>query len=192
MFMSAWSVFRTFWQTLEEEIVAAGGSVEMLDNLAKKHVRPAIKQFAIAIVKLSVFRLSGSFSSHAEAIKAGGYDYLYGVANNPSEIKGVAIHPVDCDTVLGHPNEELTTQQIYDRYFAGDNAADLSDLEMFGIKHPDVQRQFPVVVIWKVGDEFWYAVLHGGGSGRNFYVDRDDADVRWSRSFRFLARKSRA
>lgn len=186
--ISAWGVFRTFLQSLEEEITAADGSIEMLDNLAKKDMRPAIRQFAAAIIKLSnVFHLSGKFATLADAINAGGYDRLIGVAEFPTEINGVTIHDVFCDALLEYPKESLTFEQAYYRYFS-DDAADLSDLAVFGVRYPDVQRKFPVAVIWKDGDELWWAGL-GGHNDRGFFVDRVGTRKRLHVDFRYLIRK---
>ena len=43
-------IWKTFWQALEEELLALGGSIEMLERLAKRDFRPAIRELAKTLV----------------------------------------------------------------------------------------------------------------------------------------------
>lgn len=190
-FMTLMGVWKGFREALEEEIVAASGSIEMLEGLAKKQLRPAIKELARWVVNFWVFKLLGNFGSHTEAIKAGKYDCLVGYAENPTEIKGAPIHSVDCDTRLEHIGNQLTIGQIWDRFTF--SMADLAELEVFGINYPEVQRQFPIVTIWKdLDDQFWYAKLGASDQGRFLCVNQVLRGVQWSSYSRFLVHKPRA
>lgn len=44
-------VWKSFWQALEDEILAMGGHSWMLERLAKADVRPAIRELAKAVIK---------------------------------------------------------------------------------------------------------------------------------------------
>ena len=43
-------IWKSFWQALGEEVLALGGSTEVLERLAKKELRPAIRKLARALV----------------------------------------------------------------------------------------------------------------------------------------------
>jgi hypothetical protein len=178
------SLLTNFWKAVEEEILAAGGTEEHLGQLVTKRLRPAIKKFAADVVST----VNGTVISFAEQIKAGGYDYLYGFAEKPEEIKGQTPHVVNAEVELDHPGKVITTQELYDSY--GDNKPTLSDLLDFGVKNSDTQRQFPIGIVWKdETGQFWYALLHGSGSGRGLDVDQDYPGNRWDDDYRFLRRK---
>jgi hypothetical protein len=172
------------WKKLERAIFDAGGTEEHLARLDKAETDEAFANFAaeiVATIKVVV-------TSFREMIRAGRYDYTYGFADNqPEEIKGQTFHPVTNATELDHPATCLTTQQVFDRY--GDKMASLSELLDYGIKNPETQRKFPIGIVWKVGDQFWYAYLDGDGMGRGLRVSRDRPFIEWSDDYRFLVRK---
>lgn len=171
------------WKKIEKAIYDAGGTDDHLARLAKDETDTAFANFAAEIVAT----IKVVFTSFREMIRAGRYDYTYGFADNPEEIKGQACHPVTNETGLDDPAVRLTTEQVYEKY--GDKMADLSELLDYGIKNPETQREFPIGIVWKVGDQFWYAVLIGSGAGRRLRVRQDHPDVEWCVSCRFLVRK---
>lgn len=182
-FGTLFGVMKTFMQMLEDEVVASGGTAEMLERLGKKSLRPAIKRFAEEIV-----REAGALaSSFRDMIRLGRYDYTYGYADNPEGIEGQTFHAVTNETELDHPGKRFTTKQVYQRY--GDKMADLSELLDYGIKNPDTQRQLPIGIVWKVGDQFWYAILSSSGSLCELDVNQGYPDIEWNDYFRFLVRK---
>ncbi len=44
-------IWRSFWQALEDELVAMEGRSWMLERLARADVRPAIRELAKAVIK---------------------------------------------------------------------------------------------------------------------------------------------
>lgn len=183
-FNKTYDVPKAFFQTLEDEVAALGGDVGMiLDRLGKKSVLPAIKQLASAIVE-DAKELINSFRAQ---IKAGKYNYTYGFADNPEKIEGQQFHFVTNETELDHPGKTLTNQQVYERY--GDKMASLSELLDYGIKNPEMQRQFPIGIVWKVGDQFWFAYLFSLDSDRELNVYQEHPYGVWNDDFRFLVRK---
>ena len=120
-----------------------------------------------------------------EQIKAGGFDYLWGFAEKPEEIVGQVAHVATGETKLDHPGKTLTTKQVWERYGDGD----LSELLDYAVKHLNDQRDFPIGIVWKVGNLFWCAILVSSGSDRKLNVDRDDPVNPWLDDVRFLVRK---
>ncbi len=134
-------------------------------------------------------KLRVGYHSHAEAIQAGFYSGLLGFATNPRAIRGAPIHAVACEAHLVHPAESLTTQQAYERYFSVPGTADLSDLEVFGVRYPLVQRQFPVSVIWKDdAGVLWVATLSANRWRRTLSIITDPPDDPWNPRCGFLRR----
>lgn len=113
-------------------------------------------------------RLTGSYASHAEACEAGDYDSPFGLFANPDKIQA-PVRPVDDEVSLVEPNERLTVEEACLRF--GDLMVDLSALEVFGVCDPEVQRDGPIVVVWKVGVEFHVAQLGGGPRERYIFTN---------------------
>ena len=121
-----------------------------------------------------------------EQIKAGNFDYRWGVADRPEQIEGQVAHAATGDTELDHPGKTLTTKQVWERYGDGD----LSELLDYALKHPNDQREALIGIVWKVGDQFWFAFLDGYGSRRRLDVRRDRPGGQWDDNDRFLRGKS--
>jgi len=178
------------WKKLETAVYDAGGTDEHLERLGKADGDPLIAEFArniVAKIKI-VYRLSGNHASFAIAIAAGKYDYKYGFAENPDQIRGQAIHVINSEVELDHPAETLTAQQVFDRY--GSKMASLAELLQFAIQNPGIQCQFPIGIVWKdETGQFWYAILSSGGSDRKLDVDRGRPVAPRDDNYRFLLRK---
>ncbi len=172
------------WKKLEKAIYDAGGNDEHVARLAKDETNQAFANFAAEIVAT----IKVVFSSFRDQIRAGHYDYLWGFAEKPEEIKGQTFHPVTRETELDHPAVRLTTEQVHEKY--GDKMADLSELLDYGIKNPETQCEFTIGIVWKEGDQFWCAVLLSLGSRRELGVRRDRPGVGRGDGSRFLVRKS--
>jgi hypothetical protein len=180
----------TFFQTLEQELVAEGGRVEMLDNLSKKHLRLAIKKFAIEIIRLSEFNLRGWYSSHAAAINIGGYDLLSGLASKPSQIKPAIFQKVDCAAYLESDQKSLSVQEAFNLYFLDDSGANLFDLEVFGVDYPDIQLCFKIAVVWKTDGQFWRGILSNeNGIHRVMDINTADPNAKLGPDICYLTRK---
>ena len=80
----------------------------------------------------------------------------------------------------------LTTKQVWERYGDGD----LSELLNHVVRQPNDQREFPIGIVWKVGEQFWYAILISDRSGRKLSVDPVYPDEQWFDYCRFQRRKS--
>lgn len=171
------------WKKLEKAIFNAGGTEEHLARLDKAETDEAFANFAAEIVR----SIKVAITSFRDMIRAGNYDYLYGFAEKPEEIKGQSFHPVERETKLDHPGVRLTTKQVYEKY--GDKMADLSELLAYGINNPDTQREFPIGIVWKDGDQFWCAYLRSRGSERELFVYQVHPDAVWYGICRFLVRK---
>ncbi|OGI74409.1 hypothetical protein A2737_03150 [Candidatus Nomurabacteria bacterium RIFCSPHIGHO2_01_FULL_41_71] len=52
-FIRVCDIWKSFWQALEEEVVALGGRPEMLERLAKRDVQPAIRYLARILVDMA-------------------------------------------------------------------------------------------------------------------------------------------
>jgi hypothetical protein len=172
------------WKKLEKAIFNAGGTEEHLARLDKAETDEAFANFAAQIVR--TFQVA--FNSFRDMIRAGNYDYTYGFADNPEDIQGQTFHPATNSTELDHPGTVLTTSQVYERY--SEKMASFSELLAYGIRHPNVQRRHPVVIVWKdETGQFWDAFLDSVGSRRALDVYRDHSDFQWDADCRFLRRK---
>ena len=124
----------------------------------------------------------------ADQIRAGNYGHLYGFAKNPEDIKGQTYHSVTSETELDHPDMYLKTKEIYEKY--GDQMAGLCELLDYGIKNPNVQRNFLVGIVWKdENGQFWEAYLGNHDPERSLGVVQASPRDEWHCHSRFLVRK---
>lgn len=172
-----------FWKRVETAVRKIGGTDEHLARLDKAESLPAIEQFAELVVRGQV----ASATWFRFLIRLAHFDYLYGFADDPDKIEGQTCHPVTSETELDHPAVVLTTQQVYERY--GDAMADFSELLDHAVRRPADQLETPIGIVWKVGDQFWYAFLNSDGSVRSLGVRQGHPVVQWGVSYRFLRRK---
>ncbi|MGE5392664.1 MAG: hypothetical protein ACM3NH_02880 [Candidatus Saccharibacteria bacterium] len=107
-------------------------------------------------------------------------------AKNPDEIRGQTFHPVTDEMELDHPAVPLSTKQPLDRY--ANRMADLSEFLDYGYRHPNVQRQFPIAILWKddIG-QVYAAVLR---QGRELRITTAHLLSEWSSECRFLVRRN--
>ncbi|MEO8065598.1 MAG: hypothetical protein ABI643_01935 [Candidatus Doudnabacteria bacterium] len=172
------------WKKIEKAVYAAGGTDEHIARLDKSEAIAVIERFAADLVATIHVAIDSLFR---EIISDGKYDYLYGFAEKPGEIEGQTFHTVTRETILEHPAVILTTTEVYEK--CGDKMADLSELLDYGKKNPETQRKFPIAIVWKVGDQSWFAILDGNELYRELVISRDRPDFQWSVRYRFLVRK---
>lgn len=127
-----------------------------------------------------------------QMIEAGGYDYA-----NPditAEHFPVAEGQAELEAVLLHFNLRIGSDEALQLMGAqGFRAGSLPELCAFGARHPDVQRQFPIVALGSVwtdsGGSRFVASLWGNHGKRSLFLDWFEDD--WDPYYRFLAfRKS--
>lgn len=124
----------------------------------------------------------------AQMIAAGKYDYAnpdITAAHFPISGSGT----VETETVLVHfgrsMNNEAVLAELERRNL---EPAKIEEGLAFGAKHPDVQREFPVVClgsVWQCHGLLYVAVLDLDGTGRRLALN--DCDVRWAGDCRFAA-----
>ena len=127
----------------------------------------------------------------ADMVKAGHYDYVndYITADNfPTE----GSDTVEVEAVLVHPDRLVTIKEVKaELERSGFRPVTLAELLAFGEKHPDVQREFPVVALgssWVHPDgDRRVPSLWGGVDGRNLGLYWDDPAYQWGSRCRFLA-----
>ena len=130
-------------------------------------------------------KLIGNFATHAHAVAAGKYKFVYGPIKKLADIT-VPLREVDQLVGLSHPNEELTVAEVYNRF--GGLMLDLPAHEAYGAVHADDPADFPVVVIWSEGGKFWVAIRAAGLEQRYLFVSTRDADEVLPPCCRYLLR----
>lgn len=180
-----YDVQKRFFKTLEREVVAQGGTIEMvIDRLGKESVQPSIKQLATALIN----NAKGlTIKSLAQQIEAGNYGRLDGFAEKPKQIEGQRFHKETNETELDNPGRALKIQKIYELY--ADNMATLSELLQCGINKPKSQLKYPIHIVWKVGDQFWFARLSRSQSQRILDIDKIREDTTIGGTYRVLIRE---
>jgi hypothetical protein len=124
-----------------------------------------------------------------DAVEAGKYDWSNSDVSTkhfPSKRKGTA----EAEIILVHFNREIESDEaIRELDKMGLRPAELSDGLAFGAKYPDVQREFPVVILGSV----WQSPLGGRrcaylvrDSGKR-YLDLRWLDYGWDSGYRFAA-----
>jgi hypothetical protein len=175
---------------IEERVLAATTKRKIGANVFQSALRYPGTELEDVIAAL-VLKLANAFL-FVEQIKACAFDYYSGLANpsglaaSPKDIEGQVSHIPTGETELAHPGKTLTTKQVWERYGDGD----LSELFDHAARRPEDQREFPIAIIWKVDDQFWYASLSSDGTRRGLNIDRIRSGFLWIDRFRFLRRKS--
>ena len=131
-------------------------------------------------------RLMGNFKTHAEAVKAGRYRFVYGPIKKPSAIS-ISLYDVDTEAKPDEPGEELTIENAYNRY--GGLMFDLPTFEVYGAVHADDPDDSLVVVIWHDGKDFWLAVRSDKLPQRYLFVGTRDKDEILPLTCKYLIRK---
>lgn len=127
--------------------------------------------------------------SMAKMVKAGKYDWVNGnitQENFPSEGNRTA----EVDTVLVHLNKVASTDEVLRHLDSlGLRPATIAELMAFGVKYPEIQREFPVIALGSVWQD-------SAGGRRSPGLGRGGADRRlalswidyvWNGVCRFLA-----
>jgi len=136
-----------------------------------------------------LWHVTGNFTTVEEAITAGGYDRLWGLADRPAEIP-MGIQPVDefadmvpADTLFPEGRDYVTAEEAYNSLPMVSPIAALA----YGVKFPDEQRRHPLVIIWRDGlGRLWYAVLFSDAGERGLGVRRVHPGDRFGSRDQFL------
>lgn len=124
-----------------------------------------------------------------DGIKAGNYDWVNNdiiSKNFPSQEKG----PSEVNIELIHFNKEMTTGQVLaELEKTGYRPATLKELLALGEKHPDPQREFPIIApgsVWQDPNGCRHCpYLDGSGSEHRLVLHW--IDCRWGSRCRFAA-----
>lgn len=127
--------------------------------------------------------------SMAKMVKAGKYDWVNGdiiQKNFPNEGNRTA----EVDTVLVHLNKAASTDEVLRHLDSlGLRPATIAELLAFGVKYPEIQREFPVIALGSVwqdsGGVRRSPYLRASGSGRGLRLCWIDDG--WAGVCRFLA-----
>lgn len=186
------------WSKLDAKIKEKGGTEDALHVLAKEEGAPLLDVIADLLVKAELKTRNRSVEvnyakSLADMVKAGKYDCANEniVAKNfPIEGTGV----VETELVFVHFNRDIGSEAaIKELEQMGLVPCKIEHLLALGAKHPDLQREYPIICLgssWVVSDgrrgvpclSYWFA----GRRLRLRWFDRE-----WARYCRFAAvRKS--
>ena len=145
-------------------------------------------------LELSTYAITVDYSQSIEqmvaALRCDGYvNPEIKTANFGEEIKAKKSAKEDLEVVLLPFNREVTSQEVLDEMEKkGLRPATLAEPLAFGAKHPDFQREFPIVALGSScvlhGDRR-VACLWGSASGRSLSLSY--FGHRWSARYRFLA-----
>ncbi|MBI2033909.1 MAG: hypothetical protein HYT13_02310 [Candidatus Liptonbacteria bacterium] len=183
----------SFWVNLDKEVRKRGGSDKAIYE-ALKDDSPLVPEFAELIVEASQskfqrYKLTVNYDFLVEeAVNAGKYDWSSGsiTANNFSSTrKGEA----DVEVILVHFNHHIKSEEVlHELDKQGLRALELPELLAFGVNYPDVQREFPVVALGSVWQDFGerrVPCLDGLPSRRDLRLYW--FDDRWRSLYRFAA-----
>ncbi len=127
--------------------------------------------------------------SAEDAVKAGKYDWTNNnitSKNFPSKRKGTT----EAEIVFVHFNREIESDDVLRELDKqGLRPAELPEGLAFGAKYPDIQREFPVVIlgsVWRAPYGRRYCACLGGGGSRR-YLFLAWLDYGWDGSCRFAA-----
>ncbi len=191
----------------DEEIHALVTETEPGEKMVKKIVA-SLK--AVVHPGLGI-TLSVDYSrSLAKMVKAGNYDYVNNniieknfplhfrsqtevtaVGGGPFRTPG-RVHEDNGEFVLVHLDRIATTDEVLQHLNKlGLEPAEIEELLAFGEKYPDIQREYPIVVlgsVWRSPDGYRFCPGLYGDSGRRVLRLRW-IDYRWHEDYRFLARR---
>jgi len=183
--------------TLVKKSLAAGLIEEDIHRLDKPEGEPVFDQMIAVMVEawgLVRYAITADYSQSIEqmvaALRCDGYvNPEIKTANFGEEIKAKKSAKEDLEVVLLPFNREVTSQEVLDEMGKkGLRPATLAELLAFGAKHPDIQREFPIVGLGSsrvLSGRRRVACLWGGASGRGLCLDCFGS--RWSAGYRFLA-----
>lgn len=128
--------------------------------------------------------------SLTEMISLGKYDRLDSLIKDKYfPILGVGTQEVEL--VMVHLNKDATTKEVLKHlYNNGLEAAEIEHLLAFGAAYPDVQREFPIVVLgsgWVDDSAFNYPCLDFHDGVRRVWLTLSVDDGRWNDDCGFLA-----
>jgi hypothetical protein len=187
----------TIGQQVEfNRVLSSGGmSREMIEGLI---MRPGLSSIWVEQLRElfgrqyrdgATFPLTIDYTkSLAELVAAGGYDYAN--PNITEENFPVGSGEAEVASVLVHLDRLATSEEVLDELERkGIRAATMVELLAFGAKHPDKQRQFPIIALGSVrtdpnGDRRVGYLWERPGSRS---LDLLWFVSRWSVRFRFLA-----
>lgn len=187
------------WGKLDDRVKAKGGTEDAMHILAKDEGAPLLDVIADILVKAELktrkrFPVEVDYAkSLADMVKAGKYDYASDniVAKNfPIEGTGV----VETELVLVHFDRDIGSDAaIKELEQMGLVPCKIEHLLALGAKHPDLQREYPIICLGSSwvgsGGDRDVPYLSDWRAGRR--LDLDWFGSRWGRYCRFAAvRKS--
>lgn len=132
-----------------------------------------------------IFHVVRNFRSAAEAIDAGNYDSLWGLAEKPADIP-LIIQPADCMVRAIPLDRVVKTEELFELY---PRIMDPMTALAFGAKFPEEQRRAPHFTVWKdASGRFWCAVLNVNDQKRNVNVGQNHSGDEWRERCRILVR----
>jgi hypothetical protein len=169
-------------------VAAASGDESILTKIVQGIVKITVEvlSFIVAMHEL----LADWGSSIADLLKEGKYDWVNDSLNDANfpatehdqgkEKKAMA---------LFHFNRNISSEDaIAGMKAEGYRLATVREMLVFGIKHPKLQLEFPIVALGQVVELYGYrrvGVLYGNVAGRR--ADLSDFADDWSARYRFLA-----
>jgi len=189
----------SIWSKIDAAVKAKGGSEDALDILDREEGAPLVDVIAGILVKAELktrtrFPVTVDYTKPLDAmITAGNYDYRNDnitTENFPVTGNGT----VECEVILVHFDRDIKSEAaITELEQMGLQPAKIEHLLALGAKHPDLQREFPIICL----GSSW---VHSDGDRVVPYLGHWDAErglvlrwfvSRWSRFCRFAAvRKS--
>ena len=189
--VSGAGLLASVWTELMAQVQKLGGTDDDIHRLTRPEGRETIVKMAEVIVgnTAEVFQIVVDHSQTlADMITAGKYDWVNpDITQDHFPISGNGI--VELTPELIHFGKSMGTDNVFkelDRRCL--RPATLAELLAFGAKHPEKQREFPIVALGSVWAHSlgYRGVPYLGESASKRSLDFYWYDVGWGGSFRFL------
>lgn len=143
----------SIWSKIDAAVKAKGGSEDALDSLDRKEGAPLVDVIADILVKAELktrtrFTVEVDYTKPiADMVTAGGYNYAnpnITAENFPVTGNGT----VECEVILVHFDRNIKSEAaITELEQMGLQPAKIEHLLALGAKHPDLQREFPIICL---------------------------------------------
>jgi len=161
-----------FWNMVEQTILHMGGTRDHMAMLSQAVARHAIEKLAETAIREFpvVYELVGEPTTFGEAIRAGNYHEVSGLAAN-AKVYGAALGSPRHKVQLFNRNamSRITIEEVYNEYRG--RIAGLSELLLFGSSHPKIQLLISIQAIWRdASDNYWNGTLYNVGGERRLDI----------------------
>jgi hypothetical protein len=164
-----------FWNKVEDTMFFMGGTHAHMAMLAQDDARHAIEEMVKTAIRefFVPFELVGEPATFGEAIQAGNYDQVSGLAGDTKEYGAALGNPLRVNRKVYLFNQNATSRVIVDEVYRkfGKRIAGLPELLLFGSNHPKIQLFVSVHAIWlDASGRYWRGSLESVDGERHLDI----------------------